>query len=36
MGIEVSGLPGIILLTLDIWVIVQTLQSAAGTGIKVL
>jgi hypothetical protein len=36
MGIEVSGLLGVMLLILDVWAIVQTLQSAAGTGIKVL
>lgn len=35
MGIEVSGLFGLILLVLDVWAIVKTLQSGAGTGSKV-
>jgi hypothetical protein len=36
MGVEVGGLLGLILLILDIWAIIQTLQSPAGIGIKVL
>jgi hypothetical protein len=36
MDVEVSALLGLILLILDIWAIVQTLQSPAGTGAKVL
>ena len=36
MGIEVSGLFGLILLILDIWAIVRTLESASPTGSKVL
>jgi hypothetical protein len=36
MGIEVGGLLGLVLLILDVWALVQTLQSAAGTGTKVL
>lgn len=36
MGIEVGGLFGLILLILDIWAIVKTVQSGAGTGAKVL
>lgn len=35
MGIEVGGLFGLILLVLDVWAIVKTLQSDAGTGAKV-
>ena len=34
--LEISGLGGLILLVLDIWAIVKTLQSAASTGSKVL
>lgn len=36
MGIEVSGLFGLILLALDIWAIVSVVGSAASTGGKVL
>lgn len=36
MGIEVSGLLGLVLLILDIWAIIQTLQSGVGVGAKVL
>jgi hypothetical protein len=36
LGIEVSGLLGLIVLVLDVWAIVQTLQSPATTGSKVL
>lgn len=36
MGIEVSGLLGLIILVLDIWAIVRTLESGATTGSKVL
>jgi hypothetical protein len=36
MGIEVSGLLGLIILVLDIWAIVKTLESGATTGSKVL
>jgi len=36
MGVEVSGLLGLIILILDIWAIVRTLQSGADTGTKVL
>ena len=36
MGIEVSGLLGLIILILDIWAIVRTIQSPASTGSKVL
>jgi len=36
MGIEVSGLFGLIVLVLDVWAIVQTVQSRASTGTKVL
>ncbi len=36
MGIEVGGLFGLILLVLDVWAIVKTVQSSAGTGTKVL
>ncbi len=35
MGIEVSGLLGLVLLVLDVWAIVQIFQSNAGTGSKV-
>lgn len=35
MGIEVGGLLGFILLVLDVWAIVKTVQSGAGTGAKV-
>lgn len=36
MGIEVSGLLGLVILVLDIWAIVRTVQSGASTGSKVL
>lgn len=36
MGIEVGGLLGLILLILDIWAIVKTIDSGASTGTKVL
>ncbi len=36
MGIEVGGLLGLILLILVVWAIISTIQSRAGTGIKVL
>lgn len=36
MGIEVGGIGGLILLILDIWAVVKTLQSGASTGSKVL
>lgn len=36
MGIEVGGLFGLIILVLDVWAIVKTLQSPVGTGSKVL
>ncbi|MBY0474531.1 MAG: PLDc N-terminal domain-containing protein [Nitrosomonas sp.] len=36
MGIEVSGLSGLILLVLNVWAIVKVVQSSAGTGNKVL
>jgi len=36
MGIEVSGLFGLLLLALDVWAIVSVVGSAASTGGKVL
>lgn len=36
MGIEVGGILGLIILILDIWAIVKTIGSSAGTGAKVL
>lgn len=36
MGIEVGGLLGLIILALDIWAIIKTLESSASTGAKVL
>ncbi|WP_417515471.1 PLDc N-terminal domain-containing protein [Minwuia sp.] len=36
MGIEVGGLFGLIILILDIYAIVKTLQSGASTGAKVI
>ena len=36
MGIEVGGLLGLVILVLDVWAIVKTLSSSAGTGSKVL
>jgi len=35
MGIEVGGLLGLIILVLDVWAMVKTVQSGAGTGAKV-
>jgi hypothetical protein len=36
MGVEVSGLLGLIVLVLDIWAVVKIVQGGAETGIKVL
>ena len=36
MEIEVGGLFGLIILALDVWAIVKTFQSSAGTGSKVI
>lgn len=36
MGIEVGGLFGLIILILNVWAIIKTIQSPAGTGAKVL
>lgn len=36
MGIEVTGLFGLLVLILDIWAIVKTIESGASTGAKVL
>lgn len=36
MGVEVTGFFGLILLVLDIWAIVKTVDSSAGTGAKVI
>jgi hypothetical protein len=36
MGIEVGGLLGLIILVLDVWALVKTVQSGADTGAKVL
>jgi hypothetical protein len=36
MGIEIGGLFGLIVLVLDIWAVVATVQSNASTGGKVL
>lgn len=36
MGVEVGGLLGLIVLVLDVWAIVSTIQSTADTGIKVM
>ncbi|NRG17901.1 PLDc N-terminal domain-containing protein [Rhizobiales bacterium] len=36
MGIEVSGLLGLLVLAVDIYAIVKTLGSGAGTGAKVI
>ncbi len=35
MGIEVGGIFGLLLLVLNIWAIVKTVQSGASTGAKV-
>ena len=36
MSIQVSGVLGLLILIFDIWAIVQTLQSPASTGTKVM
>ncbi|MFZ0468646.1 MAG: PLD nuclease N-terminal domain-containing protein [Thiogranum sp.] len=36
MGIEFGGLLGLIILVLDVWALVKTVQSGADTGAKVL
>lgn len=36
MGIEVSGLLGLIILVLDVFAIIKVVQSSAGTGTKVI
>lgn len=36
MGIEITGIFGLVILVLDIWAIVKTVESGAGTGAKVL
>lgn len=36
MGMEVTGVFGLILLVLDVYAIVKTIQSRASTGVKVL
>lgn len=36
MGIEVTGIFGLILLALNIWAIVKVVQSGASTGAKVI
>jgi len=35
MGIEFGGLLGLIILVLDVWALVKTVQSGASTGAKV-
>jgi hypothetical protein len=35
MGIEISGLFGLLILIADVWAIVKTVDSSAGTGGKV-
>lgn len=35
MGIEVGGLFGLIILAVDIWAIIKTVESGASTGSKV-
>ena len=35
MGIEVGGLFGLIILALDVWAIIKTIESNASTGSKV-
>lgn len=35
MGIEISGIFGLIILIFDVWAIVKTTQSRASTGTKV-
>ncbi len=36
MGIEIGGIFGLIVLILDVWAIIKTVDSKAGTGAKVL
>jgi hypothetical protein len=36
MGIEIGGLFGLVILILNVWAIIKTIQSHAGTGGKVL
>ena len=36
MGIEIGGFFGLIVLILDIWAIIKTVESGASTGAKVL
>ncbi|SIS96648.1 PLDc N-terminal domain-containing protein [Neptunomonas antarctica] len=36
MGIEVSGILGLLILVFDIWAIIQAMQSSATTGSKIL
>jgi len=36
MGLEVGGVFGFVILVLNVWAIVRTVQSSASTGIKVL
>lgn len=36
MGVEVTGFLGLLLLIADVWAIVRIVQSAAGTGSKVI
>ena len=36
MGIEIGGLLGLLILIADIWAIIKTVESGAGTGAKVL
>lgn len=36
MGVEVTGLLSLLLLIADVWAIVRIVQSAAGTGSKVI
>lgn len=35
MGIEIGGLFGLIVLILDVWAIIKTIQSSVGVGAKV-
>jgi hypothetical protein len=35
MGVEVGGLVGLIILILDVWAIINVVQSGASTGAKV-
>jgi uncharacterized membrane protein len=36
MGVEVGGFIGLVILVLNVWAIVSTIQSGASTGTKVL